>query len=57
MKKGRENGFCWKKQEYKRKIWKKNVAGFPKREKSFLFENKTAVLENGGDRGEDKEEK
>ncbi len=57
MKKGRENGFCWEKQEYKRKIWKKNVSGFPKRAKSFLFENKTAVLENGGDRGEDKEEK
>ena len=31
--------------------------GFPKPAKSFLFENKTAVLENGGDRGEDKEEK
>ena len=57
MKKGLENGFCWKKQDYKRKIWKKNVSGFPKREKSFPFENKTAVLENGGDRGEDKDEK
>lgn len=57
MKKGLENGFCWEKKDYKRKIWKKNVSGFPKREKSFPFENKTAVLENGGDRGEDKDEK
>ena len=48
MKKGRENGFYWEKQEYKRKIWKKNVAGFLKRAKVFFLKTKRQFWKTAG---------